>query len=150
MSGRVYLLGVGLALVALALAVTHERLGPWPGVTEANVKRIKPGMTMREVEGILGGAGRERVTITEGGRDVSAFQWTGPGAVVYVLFDEPGPALRPGLDSSAAPRKVLTRSSEMRYNPPLLSSSCGKDQPSSVRHRRRRAADMPTAGVRAR
>jgi hypothetical protein len=83
-----------MALVALAFAVTHERLGPWPGLTKANVERIKPGMTMRDVEGILGGAGRARVTITEGGRDVSAFQWTGPGAVVYVLFDEPGPGRR--------------------------------------------------------
>jgi hypothetical protein len=39
----VYLLGVGLALVALAFAVTHERLGPCPGVTKAHVERIKPG-----------------------------------------------------------------------------------------------------------
>ena len=79
MPRRVYLLGVGLALVALALAFTDWALSFQPGVTEANVKRIKPGMTMREVEGILGGAGRARVTITEGGREISAFQWTGPG-----------------------------------------------------------------------
>jgi hypothetical protein len=94
MSRRVYLLGIGLALVALALAFTDWALSLRPGVTEANVKGIKPGITMREVEVILGGAGQKRVTITEGGRDVSAFQWTGPGTVAYVLFDEPGPGRR--------------------------------------------------------
>jgi hypothetical protein len=94
MPRHVYLLGVGLALVALALAFTDWALSFQPGVTEANVKRIKPGMTMVEVERILGEAGQARVTITEGGREISAFQWTGPGAVAYVLFDEPGPGRR--------------------------------------------------------
>ena len=35
MSGRVYLLGVGMTLVALALVVTDTVLGPRPGVAEA-------------------------------------------------------------------------------------------------------------------
>jgi hypothetical protein len=50
MSGRVYLLG----LVALALAVMDAALGPRPRVTEENVRRIRPGMTMREVNALLG------------------------------------------------------------------------------------------------
>jgi hypothetical protein len=54
MSRRVYLLGVGLALVALALAFTDWALGLRPGVTEANVKRIQTGMTLAEVEFLLG------------------------------------------------------------------------------------------------
>jgi hypothetical protein len=54
MSRRVYLLGVGLALVALALAVTDWALSLQPGVTEANLKRIRPGMTLAEVETLLG------------------------------------------------------------------------------------------------
>jgi hypothetical protein len=57
MPRHVYLLGVGLALVALALAVTDAALGPHPGITEANFRRIRPGMTLAEVEGILGQAG---------------------------------------------------------------------------------------------
>ena len=36
MSRRVYLLGVGLALVALGLALTDWALSLQPGVTEAN------------------------------------------------------------------------------------------------------------------
>jgi hypothetical protein len=54
MSRQVYLLGVGLALVALALAVIDVLLGPRPGITEANVRRIRPGMTYGEVEDLLG------------------------------------------------------------------------------------------------
>ena len=54
MSRRVYLLGVGLALVALALAFTDWALSLRPGVTEMNAKRIRPGMTLAEVEAIVG------------------------------------------------------------------------------------------------
>ena len=54
MSGRVYLLGVGVALVALALAFTDRALSLQPGVTEANAKRIRLGMTLQEVEALLG------------------------------------------------------------------------------------------------
>jgi hypothetical protein len=64
MPRRVYLLGVGLALVALALAVTDWALSLQPGVTEANVKRIRAGMSLEEAEALLGGpaqrAGRDR------------------------------------------------------------------------------------------
>src|SRR5262245_32083334 len=55
MPRRVYLLGVGLALVALALAITDAVMGPSPGVTEANVRRIRVGMGMKEVAARLGG-----------------------------------------------------------------------------------------------
>jgi hypothetical protein len=50
----IYLLGLGLALIGLALAVTDWVIGPAPGVSEANVRRIKPGMTVKDVEAILG------------------------------------------------------------------------------------------------
>jgi hypothetical protein len=55
MPRHVYLLGVGLALVALALTFTDWALSLPPGVTEANVRRIRPGMTPAEVEALLGG-----------------------------------------------------------------------------------------------
>jgi hypothetical protein len=54
MSRRVYLLGMGLALVALGLALTDWALSLRPGVTEANVRRIRPGMTFTQLEALLG------------------------------------------------------------------------------------------------
>jgi hypothetical protein len=54
MSKRVFLLGVGIALLGLGLAFTDWVLSLRPGVTEANVKRIRAGMTEREVETLLG------------------------------------------------------------------------------------------------
>ena len=54
MSRGVYLLGVGIVLLAGAFLLTDRLL--WrPGVTEANVRRIRPGMSVQEVEGLLGG-----------------------------------------------------------------------------------------------
>ena len=52
MSRRVYLLGVGITLVALALAFTDWALSVQPGVTEANVRPVRPGMQLAEVEGM--------------------------------------------------------------------------------------------------
>jgi hypothetical protein len=57
---RVAWVGVAVTLVALALGTTTRILGPSPGVTEANVRRIQPGMTMKEVEAILGTPPQER------------------------------------------------------------------------------------------
>jgi hypothetical protein len=49
----VYLSGVGLALVAGAFLLTDTLL--WcPGVTQANVRRIREGMTWQEVKSLLG------------------------------------------------------------------------------------------------
>jgi hypothetical protein len=90
MNRWVYLLGVGLALVALALAVTDWALSLQPGVTEANVKRLRQGMTLEEVKAILGPhpdddnplasavLGRAR-----GLGEIVGFSWQGtPGEVV--------------------------------------------------------------------
>src|SRR5262245_52258504 len=52
----VYLLGFSLILVAGAFVLTDRLL--WePGVTAANVKRIRPGMRLAEVRALLGGVG---------------------------------------------------------------------------------------------
>ena len=51
---RVFLLGVG---VALGLAFTDWALSLQPGVTEANVRRVREGMRLQEVESILGEPG---------------------------------------------------------------------------------------------
>src|SRR5262245_21032151 len=52
----VYLTGVGIGLVAIAFALTCQVLDALPGVTEANVRRIKPGMLRTEVEALFGRA----------------------------------------------------------------------------------------------
>jgi hypothetical protein len=54
MSRQTYFLGLGMALVALAFVVTDEFFPGTPVVTERNCKRIRPGMTLGEVEDILG------------------------------------------------------------------------------------------------
>jgi hypothetical protein len=51
---RAYLWLVGAALAVGALLLTDRLL--WaPGLTEDDVRRIRPGMTLAEVEGLLGG-----------------------------------------------------------------------------------------------
>jgi hypothetical protein len=54
MSRQTYLLGLGLALVAGAFVVTDAALGPRPGVTEANARRVRPGMMLAELEELFG------------------------------------------------------------------------------------------------
>jgi hypothetical protein len=52
---RLAWVGAALCLVALAFGLTVRLIGPEPpGVTEANLRRIRPGMTLKEVEAILG------------------------------------------------------------------------------------------------
>jgi hypothetical protein len=91
MSRRVFLLGIGIAAVALAFAVTDTIIGPAPGVTAANARRIRPGMKLREVEAILGARGG-----WIGGDTASTifgperYRWTGPDAEVTVVFTSGG------------------------------------------------------------
>ncbi len=54
MSRGVFLLGIAIAVVAVAFAVTDWLIAALPGVTEANVRRIRAGMTQAEVERLLG------------------------------------------------------------------------------------------------
>src|SRR5262245_61466194 len=54
MAWRVYLTGLALLLLAGAFLLTDRLLYP-PGITEANVKRIRPGMTLAQVERLLRG-----------------------------------------------------------------------------------------------
>jgi hypothetical protein len=86
MSGRVYLLGVGLVLVALAFIVTDAALGPRPGVTEANVRRMWRGMTRQEATRLLGSPGVELadnsvIWLTESCSVRVWFEGSPPGAV---------------------------------------------------------------------
>jgi hypothetical protein len=89
MSRGVYLLGVGIVLVAGAFLLTDRLL--WrPGVTEANVRRIRPGMTVQQVEGLLGGPARYPVSQNDGWDRSWAGLWFGPDGVADVYFDQHG------------------------------------------------------------
>jgi hypothetical protein len=86
MSRQVYLLGLGLALVALAFLLTEALL--WrPGVTRANVRRVREGMTFREVQALLG----DRPISLNWPTPAEMF---GSGSVRALAF-EPGPEVEP-------------------------------------------------------
>jgi hypothetical protein len=99
MSRRVYLLGVGVALVAGAFLLTEALL--WrPGVTEANMRRVRPGMKQARVETLLGGPPKCRgvlrsVRVDAEGEVIFPEQgsytalWVGPDGQIRVDF---GPA----------------------------------------------------------
>jgi hypothetical protein len=53
MSRQVFLSGVAICLITAAFLLTDFLLCP-PGVTEANVNRLRLGMRLKEVTGILG------------------------------------------------------------------------------------------------
>jgi hypothetical protein len=89
MSGRVFLLGVGMALVALAFALTNWAVSLVPGVTLANARRIRPGMTRAAVESLLGGSGIEfRVPPFIAPDPTYEWCWLGKGFAVAVRFNE--------------------------------------------------------------
>jgi hypothetical protein len=83
MSRWVYMLGVGLALVALAFVLMDALL--WrPGLTEANVRRIREGMKLNEVDAIIHGPG-VRVEDHPASRTRT---WHGKVRTVYVIYAE--------------------------------------------------------------
>jgi hypothetical protein len=92
MPRRVYLLGVGLALVALAFAFTDWALSLQPGVTEANVKRVRAGMMLAEVEALFGRKADDRIGL--GRRNLAGpwetADWEGEDGQVLVLLDRGG------------------------------------------------------------
>jgi hypothetical protein len=71
MSRRALLWPTGLALVVGALFLTDWLL--WqPGLTEDNVRRIRPGMPLAEVEALLGGPAAETIEMPA---DYPAYRW---------------------------------------------------------------------------
>jgi hypothetical protein len=100
MSRWVFLLGVGVTLVAVAFVVTCQVLEAQPGVTEANFKRIKEGMSLAEVEAILGGRATSEVNfhrvllrlkrccfpVEEYDRCAWRRKWTSPRGTVTIMF----------------------------------------------------------------
>jgi hypothetical protein len=90
----VFLLGSGMLLVAVAFVATTTALGPRPGVTEANARRIRPGMTPEEVEAILGGSHRIEMPWRSDDAEVrgQARLWWVDGTKVWVFFNRNGQA----------------------------------------------------------
>jgi hypothetical protein len=90
MPRRVYLWLAGLALVVGALLLTNRLL--WqPGLPEDNVRRIRPGMTLAEVEALLGGPASDTFEMPA---EFPAYrwqrEWRGEGAAVDVQFTADG------------------------------------------------------------
>jgi hypothetical protein len=54
MSRQVFLLGVGVTLVALAFLLTDHLLWPPGEIPLRQARRLRPGMTLRQVEAIFG------------------------------------------------------------------------------------------------
>jgi hypothetical protein len=85
----VYLLGVGLALLALALAATDGAVRPpfKPGVTAANAQRVRVGMRLGEVEALCGGGGTVGRCKPYGqGAVWLELSWAGPEGVASVGY----------------------------------------------------------------
>ena len=86
MAKRAYLWLAGVALVVGALLLTDWLL--WqPGLTEDNVRRIRPGMTLAEVEALLGGPAADTFEMPP---DYMAYrlqrEWKEGGETVVVQF----------------------------------------------------------------
>jgi hypothetical protein len=94
MSRGVFLLGVGIVLLAGAFLLT-DRLLFTPGVTEANVRRIRPGMSVQQVEGLLGGPAKSTRRNGCSGRGPLPWWgcWVGSEGFATVHFDPHGRAV---------------------------------------------------------
>jgi hypothetical protein len=85
-----------MAPVFLILATTFARdqlIAPEPGVTRANLNRIHPGMSRKQVQAILGGPA-QRWSVHNAGLDWSGW-WISDQGIAGVAFDayrtvEPG------------------------------------------------------------
>jgi hypothetical protein len=95
MSRRALLWPAGLALVVGALLLTDRLL--WrPGLTEDNLRRVRPGMTLAEVEALLGGPATETIDFQAEGEPAEPLgyrwcrRWQEPGAAVDVQFTAAG------------------------------------------------------------
>jgi hypothetical protein len=112
MPRTVFLIGVALCLVAVAFVVTCAVVGPAPGVTAANVRRVREGMTVAEVDARLGVAGVHlgdwagRMAVWYGSNGQAVAWLDDDGKVVRVEFR---PSQGPAPDTFDRLRKALGR-----------------------------------------
>jgi len=82
----VYLSGVGVVLVAAAFLLT-DRLLYCPGVTEANFRRLREGMTFEQVNTLFGAPG---IRDTNAALYQAAYTWRSQaGDYVWLSFGFP-------------------------------------------------------------
>lgn len=80
-------LRIGLALVViLGICLAGRYLIRWGQFTSQDLNRIEPGMTVGEVEEIIGGSGRVQVEESPGRARYTVIEWPVPGGKVIVHF----------------------------------------------------------------
>ena len=98
----------GLALVTGALLLT-DRLLWTPGLAEDNVRRIRPGLTLAEIEELLGGPATETIDWQAEGGPLAQMgirwqrHWRVEGATVDVQFFADGTVMAAGGGRRARP-----------------------------------------------
>src|SRR5262249_4837663 len=90
MSRRAWIRLVTLVCLALAVAVYFRTQSFEPGVTQANLNRVKPGMTREQVEAILGVPEK----ISGPPHRYQTGLWNGRDWTIVVSFDEEGHAVK--------------------------------------------------------
>lgn len=89
MSRRVWIGLITLVCLALVVAVYVRMHFFEPGVTRANLSRVKPGMTREQVEAILG----VPEMISGPVHRYRSAGWDGRNLAIFVSFDEEGHAI---------------------------------------------------------
>jgi hypothetical protein len=96
MTKRLVLHGlIGATAVLLAFWVTHWLLSPFPGVSKENFARIRPGMSLKEVEAILGPLSKDHQLWwvdeqgrPDGGQGFWFDRWReSPRPAILIMFD---------------------------------------------------------------
>jgi hypothetical protein len=93
--------GLGLVAVVGVVGIAAFLLGPRSPVNPDNFEKIQVGMTLAEVEDILGGPGRPVSVWNRSGRRNAAGElaqetcrvWEGGETVITIFFDEQGVVL---------------------------------------------------------
>jgi hypothetical protein len=92
MNKHVFRMGMGIAIVALAFVGSDALINAllWePGVTEANVRRVRPCMKPAEVEAILGKPAQLGAVTSTSGLSMTSWKWKGVAGEVVITFTGP-------------------------------------------------------------
>jgi hypothetical protein len=90
MSKRLYLLCLGIAAVGLGLAFTNWVLSLRPGATEAHLTQVRAGMTLSEVEALLGGPGVRVCRAANSASRSEDYYWEGDEGRAWISLGSDG------------------------------------------------------------